>query len=180
MLTKETAHPGEFSAGAQVSSPIFTASKTPQDARRQAGYLIRRLHQVAVALFLDSARDYDITPVQYAALTAIAAYPGIDQRGVAGLIAVDRTTINIVAKRLSAKGWINRSPGAGRKLIVSLTDVGHQVVNDVGDRVKTHGDMLLAPLALKDQQKFLKLLQRLVEANNGLSRVPAHDGAVER
>ena len=36
------------------------------------GHLIRRLQQIASALFLDQAKAFDFTPVQYAALVAIS------------------------------------------------------------------------------------------------------------
>ena len=40
------------------------------------GFLIRRLHQIHVALFLEECRGFDVTPVQYAVLTALAIAPG--------------------------------------------------------------------------------------------------------
>jgi hypothetical protein len=40
------------------------------------GYLFRRIQQIAVAIFAEECRAYDLTPVQYAALVAIAG-PGV-------------------------------------------------------------------------------------------------------
>ena len=40
------------------------------------GHLIRRLQQIAVAIFMDESKAFDITPVQYAALLAIDLHPG--------------------------------------------------------------------------------------------------------
>src|SRR5450432_229782 len=59
------------------------------------GHLARRFQQIAVAVFHAAVEEagYDLTPVQYAALTEIATQPGIDQATLAGLIAYDRTTI---------------------------------------------------------------------------------------
>jgi hypothetical protein len=44
----------------------------------QPGYYIRRLQQIAVAIFLEETQAQGITPVQYAALFAVqrAAGPG--------------------------------------------------------------------------------------------------------
>src|SRR5439155_24353437 len=42
------------------------------------GYLFRRMQQIAVALFVEECRAFDLTPVQYAALVAIHTHPGID------------------------------------------------------------------------------------------------------
>ena len=43
------------------------------------GYLIRRLHQIHVAIFLEECADHGITPVQYAVMTALLTHPGADQ-----------------------------------------------------------------------------------------------------
>ena len=74
------------------------------------GHLARRFQQIAVAVFLAEVEEagYDLTPVQYAALSAVSANSGIDQVTLAGLIAFDRTTITGVVDRLVLKGLITR------------------------------------------------------------------------
>jgi DNA-binding MarR family transcriptional regulator len=69
---------------------------------RMPGHLIRRLHQMSVAVFAEkiAAAGADITPVQYGALCAVRAYPGLDQATVASMIAYDRVTIGGVLDRL--------------------------------------------------------------------------------
>ena len=47
------------------------------------GYYIRRLQQIAVAIFLQETQAHGITPVQYAALYAALRQPGLDQRTLA-------------------------------------------------------------------------------------------------
>ena len=64
------------------------------------GHLIRRLHQISFALFLDQAKAFAVTPVQYAALVAIDRHHGIDQTTLCSIIAFDRTTIGGVVGRL--------------------------------------------------------------------------------
>ena len=44
------------------------------------GHYIRRLQQIAVAIFLQETEATGITPVQYAALQMVCNQPGIDQR----------------------------------------------------------------------------------------------------
>ena len=44
------------------------------------GYLIRRLHQIHVALFLEELRDSGLTPVQYGLLTALSFRGELDQK----------------------------------------------------------------------------------------------------
>ncbi len=69
---------------------------------------------VAVVTAKLAANGYDLPPVQYAAMQAIAAHPEIDQVHLAALIAYDRTTIGGVIARLLLKGLVERE--------VSLTD----------------------------------------------------------
>src|SRR4051812_25072605 len=75
------------------------------DHSDKPGHLARRFQQIAVAVFHAEveAAGFDLTPVQYAALTAIATHPGVDQVTLAGLIAFDRTTITGVVDRLVQK-----------------------------------------------------------------------------
>ena len=55
-------------------------SKASQAALEgQPGYYIRRLQQIAVAIFLEETEAHGITPVQYAALHAAQRDPGLDQ-----------------------------------------------------------------------------------------------------
>ena len=60
------------------------------------GFHIRRLQQIAVAVFLEETQASGITPVQYAALTAVGRQQGIDQRTLARTIGFDTSTIGSV------------------------------------------------------------------------------------
>ncbi len=43
------------------------------------GYLIRRVHQIADAIFEREMKELALTPVQYGILLAVSAHRGIDQ-----------------------------------------------------------------------------------------------------
>ena len=74
------------------------------------GHLIRRLHQISVAIFANRMAEagIDLTPVQFAALTTVDDNPGVDQATLAGLIAYDKVTIGGVVDRLVQKGLLRR------------------------------------------------------------------------
>src|SRR5580700_5492959 len=72
------------------------------------GHFIRRLQQVAVKLFFVEV-GIAMTPVQFAALAAVAQRPRIDQAALSALIGYDRATIGGVIDRLESKGWLVRS-----------------------------------------------------------------------
>ena len=79
------------------------------------GHLIRRMHQASTAIFDAEIRKqgYDLTPVQFAALTFIDARPGLDQATLASAIAYDRVTIGGVIDRLEQKGLVRREIAKG-------------------------------------------------------------------
>ena len=66
------------------------------------GYLFRRMQQIAVALFIEECKAFDLTPVQYAALVTISTHPGIDATRLSAVIAFDRSTLGNVIERLQA------------------------------------------------------------------------------
>jgi MarR family len=73
------------------------------------GHLIRRLQQIAVAIFMGETKRFNITPVQYSALLAIEMHPDIDQTTLVNIITFDRSTIGNVVGRLEGKKWIKRT-----------------------------------------------------------------------
>lgn len=97
------------------------------------GHLIRRLHQHAAHVFQLRTKEagLDLTPVQFAAMDAVATTPGIDQASIAAQIAYDRATIGGVIDRLEQKGWIKRtiSNRDRRAREVTLTPTGRDILD---------------------------------------------------
>ena len=139
------------------------------------GHLIRRAQQIAVAVFMDECGRFDVTPVQYAALAAIGAQPDIDATRLAQLIALDRSTTGSVLERLEAKALVQRnsSPEDRRIKLLRLSDSGRALLREVEAAVERAQQRIVAPLQPDERKTFLRLLARLVESNNALSRAPA-------
>src|SRR5258706_7044211 len=81
---------------------------TLDDAYRGPGHLIRRLQQIAVAIFMDEFKNIDITPVQYMALVAVRDRPGLEQQAIADLIAIDRSSAGRMVQFLEERGFVQR------------------------------------------------------------------------
>ncbi len=139
------------------------------------GFYIRRLQQIAVAIFLEETQDFGITPVQFAALTAIQREPGLDQRTLAGRIGFDTSTLGSVIDRLEARGLVvrNNSPTDRRVRLLSLTDAAHTLLRDIDPSMRQAQLRMLAPLPPEQRLVFMDMLRTLVEANNVLSRAPS-------
>jgi len=138
------------------------------------GHLIRRLQQIASALFLDQAKAFEFTPVQYAALVAISNHPGLDQTALCNEIALDRSTIGDVVSRLEKRGLINRTNGAAdrRTKSLHLTAAGSRMIRDIEPAVAATQQLILAPLKASERSAFMQMLKHLVHLNNEHSRAP--------
>lgn len=133
-------------------------------AQDMPGHLIRRLQQHATQIYTARTREagFDITSVQFAALDAIQANPGIDQAGVAALIAYDRPTIGEVINRLVAKGLVERAVNASdrRARVLRLTPDGEGALARLLPVVRRLQGEILGNLAPAEQAAFLALARR--------------------
>jgi DNA-binding MarR family transcriptional regulator len=150
------------------------------DANDKPGHLARRFQQIAVAVFHAEveAAGYDLTPVQYAALTTVAALPGIDQATLAGSIAYDRTTITGVVDRLAQKGLVVRQANSRDRRVreLQITDEGQRVLGGIEPAVEAAQRLMLRGLTEDEAAELLRLLHKAIAAGNDLSRAPLREG----
>jgi MarR family transcriptional regulator, lower aerobic nicotinate degradation pathway regulator len=138
------------------------------------GYLVRRLHQISVAIFLDEMSDLDLTPVQFGALSIIANRPGIEQSVLGEELGIDRVNAGDVVQRLIKNDLAQRevSPRDRRFKEVTLTPKGEVAVRQGTARLKRVQQRLLAPLNPDERTVFLRLLMQLISGNNDQGRAP--------
>jgi DNA-binding MarR family transcriptional regulator len=146
------------------------------DIHAMPGHLIRRLNQISVALFAERMTEAGLrlTPVQFAALSAVEAHPGIDQARVAGLIAYDRATLGKVIDRLEARGLVSRCTAAHdrRAKQLELTDAGAELLAAARPIVGALQPDILAGLDAAERARFTRLLDKVTMAGNETSRAP--------
>jgi DNA-binding MarR family transcriptional regulator len=154
--------------------PSKSAAVTMDAVYTKPGYLFRRMQQIAVAIFVEECRAYDLTPVQYAALVAIRTHPGIDATRLSAVIAFDRSTLGSVIERLEAKQYIERKPAREDKRVklLHLTKKGSALLRNIVPLVDRAQARMLQPLKQADRKTLLALLTQLVDLNNEASRVP--------
>jgi MarR family transcriptional regulator, lower aerobic nicotinate degradation pathway regulator len=138
------------------------------------GYLFRRMQQIAVSIFVEECRTFDLTPVQYASLIAIHTHPGIDATRLSAVIAFDRSTLGNVVERLQAKGLIERKPDSEDKRVklLTITKQGAALLREIMPAVDRAQARMLQPLKPSDRKMLMALLGQLVDLNNEVSRVP--------
>ena len=154
------------------------AAPAPVDLETLPGHHIRRLHQIAVAIFLQETESHGLTPVQYAALQTVANAPGTDQRTLAGRIGLDTSTVAGVVDRLEARALLQRSASLEDKRVrlLTLTKAGADLLQMVEPAMRLAQQRILAPLPRADRAEFMRMLRVLVDANNELSRAPSAGG----
>ncbi|HYE40168.1 MAG TPA: MarR family transcriptional regulator [Ramlibacter sp.] len=137
------------------------------DFRHAPGHLIRRAHQVAVAIFMEETAEFDVTPVQFAILNALLEDPGEDQVTLARKVAFDPATFGSVITRLEARGWVRREPDAGdrRRKRLWVTEEGAEAARRMKRSVGKVQQRILEPLDEEDRARLVALLDRLVAAH---------------
>lgn len=133
------------------------------------GHVIRRLQQQSAAVFQDrtKAAGFDVTSVQFAALSTLATAPGLDQASLAKRIAYDRATIGGVIKRLEQKGWVVRMPDDAdrRAFKVTLTAEGTATLTEMTPIVHALQNEIMGGLSQEDQGILLGLMKRALKTN---------------
>ncbi len=134
------------------------------DFAQAPGHLIRRAQQIAVAEFARATAELDVTPVQFAFMSAMRDTPGVDQITLAKQVAFDAATSGSVIGRLEAKGWVRREADTQdrRRKLLFVTPEGAAALAGMTTAVEQAQRNMLVPLAAKDQDVFMRLLAQLV------------------
>ena len=131
------------------------------------GFLIRRLHQIHVALFQEACGQFEITPLQYSLLSALAVRKTADQTSLAADIALDRTTTTGALKRLETRKLIERPIDARdrRARLCRLTRHGAALLAKIESAARDAHDSTLKGLNHRERGEFIALMQRIVIGN---------------
>jgi len=136
------------------------------------GFLVRRLHQIHVAMFHEECGNFSITPVQFGLLSILDGKSPLDQVTLAAEVGIDRTNVADVVTRLESRGLVERRPNQSdrRTRLVSITDDGRTFRQQVHKCMEIAQERFLAPLREEDRGLFMRLLRDLVETNNEIGR----------
>jgi DNA-binding MarR family transcriptional regulator len=129
-----------------------------------AGHQVRRAHQIATALFAEELARYDLTPLQFAALTAIASAVDSDATRISRIVALDRSTLGNVLERIESKGWIAREYRSTDKRTkrLALTPAGRALLKEVAPAIKRSRAAFLDVLKPNEANQLRKLLSKLI------------------
>jgi MarR family transcriptional regulator, lower aerobic nicotinate degradation pathway regulator len=139
----------------------------PWPLSQRPGFLIRRLHQIHVALFQEACGEFEVTPLQYSLLSALAARETADQTTLAADIALDRTTTTGALKRLAARNLVERAINHEdrRARLCKLTAAGAALLAKIEASARAAHRATLGDLSEREQALFIDMMQRIVAGN---------------
>src|SRR6266478_4415021 len=132
----------------------------PWPLSQRPGFLIRRLHQIHVALFQETCGEFEITPLQYSLLSALAVRETADQTTLAADIALDRTTTTGALKRLAARSFVERAVNDEdrRARLCKLTPAGAALLAKIETSARTAHRATLGELTYREQVLFIEMM----------------------
>jgi DNA-binding MarR family transcriptional regulator len=150
-----------------------------QDLYDKPGYQIRRLRQIAAALFAAEAAPFGVTSQQYTTLAALGEFPQLEQGALCDAVHLDRATMAQLLARLEEKGLLARTTAAHdkRRKHVALTARGRKTLAAMRPALDHIQDRILAPLPPAERSEFARMLKTLVDAHARADATLQHEEA---
>jgi len=148
----------------QEPKSATSSASRPYRIEEQIGYLLRRAHQRASAIFQVSIGDPNITPTQYSSMVKLNEYTELSQNLLGRLVGMDKATMQGVVRRLKERGLVDSrpDPGDARRTLLSLTTEGQRSVNKLLINGPSVSRETLKPLTAQEQRQLLELLSKIV------------------
>ncbi|GAA6175366.1 MarR family winged helix-turn-helix transcriptional regulator [Sulfitobacter pacificus] len=128
----------------------------------QIGFLLRLASQRHSVIFQRNVVG-NLTPTQFSTLVRISERGGVSQNHLGRLAAMDVATIKGVVDRLKAKGLVQTRADLKdkRRMSISLTDAGHQMMDDLKRAGHKISALTLDPLSEAESQTLVTLLRKI-------------------
>lgn len=144
------------------------------DLSHRPGFLLRRAHQVAVAIFADEVGRIALTPPQHNVLSAVRARPGCHQTEISRMVGYDRATVGALIAALEARQLVKREGNAEDRRLktLTLTRRGRQLLASSTAAMERINTRILEPLEPKERELFIALLAKIATNNAAPARFP--------
>ncbi|TXL69462.1 MarR family transcriptional regulator [Vineibacter terrae] len=148
------------------------------DLLEKPGYVIRRAHQMSVALFEAKLACFKITAPQHLVMTAIYKHPHVDQATLADMVGLDKVTAGNIVIRLERRGLVERkrSPYNWRALALTVSKAGESLLLRTQDVVDATIDEMFENLSTHERTVLMRLLRRMIGAEPPSRAVNARAG----
>ncbi len=128
----------------------------------QVGFVLRRAHQRATSVFQRLMGEWDITPLQFAALVKIRDEGRVSQNQLGRLAYMDPATVMGVVGRLRTRGLIRVLADANdkRRTLLMLNSSGLELLEQLEPVALKVSEQTLDPLSKEEQKTLIELLRR--------------------
>jgi len=144
-------------------SPASVVLETDYSVEEQIGYVLRRAHQRASAIFDVVMGKFQITPTQFTTLIKLQDMGEVSQNRLGRMAAMDPATTFGVISRLKKRDLIAQrtDPNDARRILLRLTPDGIKQTSEMRIAALQVTNDTLSPLSLEEQQALLTLLGKL-------------------
>ncbi|WP_336603705.1 MarR family winged helix-turn-helix transcriptional regulator [Bordetella sp. 02P26C-1] len=140
----------------------------------QVGHLLRRAYQRHTALFQQFIPDSKLTVAQFVVMCALQDDGPASIASLVKSTVIDQATIRGVVDRLKNRDLISlqADPADRRKVMVTLTDAGVQLVTEMRPFAQAITEETFGPLNEAERVALLYLLRKMIDAD-GNEKQPA-------
>jgi DNA-binding MarR family transcriptional regulator len=136
----------------------------PPALAQYTGFLVGKLRQRSLELFVGRTAALGIHPRDFGVLTVLASVGPLAQQDLADMLLVNRTMMVALVDDLEAAGLVERrrNPTDRRAYALELTDAGRDVLARAKPVIEGAEDELLASLNARERGRLLALLAKVV------------------
>jgi DNA-binding MarR family transcriptional regulator len=131
----------------------------------QIGFLLRRAYQRHLAIFQANISDSQLTSVQFSTMCALRDKGPQSQGELVKATGVDQATIRGIIERLKTRRFVtlSKDPVDARKVIVSLTAAGAEMLNRIVPRAADVSELTFGSLNPGERTALVFTLQRMLQ-----------------
>src|SRR5579875_3605759 len=147
------------------------AEHAPLELERFLPYQLSILsNTVSQAIANDYQRRYDLSMTEWRVMAVLARFHGLSAREVAERTAMDKVAVSRALAGLVEAGRVHRETHGNdkRRSVLSLTEAGWQIHDDVAPMARAHERELIAKLDENERQWLTRILDKLLEDAPGM------------
>ncbi|WP_333678739.1 MarR family transcriptional regulator [Dyella sp.] len=147
------------------------AEHAPLELERFLPYQLSILsNTVSQGIANDYQRRYDLSMTEWRVMAVLARFHGLSAREVAERTAMDKVAVSRALAGLVETGRVHRETHGNdkRRSVLSLTEAGWHIHDDVAPMARAHERELLARLDENERQWLARILDKLLEDAPGM------------
>jgi MarR family transcriptional regulator, lower aerobic nicotinate degradation pathway regulator len=139
----------------------------PERLRRLPSWLVARTARRAQRLAEEALAQEGLRRQHFVVLTSLAEQGVASQAALGRRLWIDRSDLHAILNDLEQQRFVARvrDEQDRRRNVVELTGAGRTALGRLDKRVDAAQEALLAPLSRADRREFVRLLERLVDAD---------------